>query len=520
MTENGTGSSRPNVILICADQWRGDALSAEGHPVVRTPYLDALAERGARFRNAYSATPTCVPARMALMTGLSQEHHRRVGYTDGVDFDIEMTLPRAFGEAGYQTQAIGKMHYTPERGRIGFDDVILHDGYLHHSRRRERDPRFYDDYVTWLRAQAGTSAVEDYLDNGVHCNSVIARPWDKAERLHPTNWIVSQAEEWLYRRDPTQPFFLYLSFHRPHAPYDPPAWAFEQYLDAPDHEPPVGDWVGVFDEYRNDIRPDSHVARYDQRTMNRARAGYYGHITHIDMQLNRLFEMLGEFGVADDTYILFTSDHGDMLGDHEMWRKGYPYEGSARVPMILAGPTIAPQQVAQQIVELRDVMPTLLSCAGIVPPQGLDGADLTTGIDQRVPNLHWATEPGPPKASRAQGAETAFPEPPDAEEPHLHGEHTELGQSLQWIRVGRWKYIWMSCSGGEQLFDLIADPNELYDLSSMSEHGAALRACRARLIADLRGREEEFVRNGGLVAGRPIVRLLQHSNHRLEEGES
>ncbi|UNK71252.1 arylsulfatase [Microbacterium sp. H1-D42] len=502
-------AGRPNVVLICVDQWRGDCLSADGHPIVRTPYLDALAARGVRFRNAYSATPTCVPARMALLTGLSQERHRRVGYQDGVDFDIAETLPRSLAEDGYQTQAIGKMHYSPERIRIGFDDVILHDGYLHHSRWRERDPRFYDDYLTWLRAQAGSSAVDDYLENGINCNSVVARPWDKPERLHPTNWVVTEAENWLYRRDPTRPFFLYLSFHRPHAPYDPPAWAFEQYLDAPFEEPPVGDWVGEFAHLRNDALPDANVARYDARTSHRARAGYYGHISHIDAQINRFLEILAEFGVADDTYILFTSDHGDMLGDHDMWRKGYPYEGSARVPMILAGPTIAPGQVSDDIVELRDVMPTLLGCADVAAPD-LDGRDLRATVGVREPEAWTGVPPAPGVAGTATAAASAS----DAgrglspDEPHLHGEHVILGQSMQWIRAGRWKYVWLSASGREQLFDLVSDPGELRNRVHDDAASEALRACRDRLIADLRGRPEGFVDGDALVPGRPVQALL------------
>ena len=176
-----------NVILICTDQWRGDALSIEGHPRVKTPYLDELADRGVRAERAYSASPTCVPARMTLFTGLAAENHGRVGYRDGIDSDIATTLAGEFSEPGYQTQAIGKMHLWPERARAGFDDVLLHDGYLHQSRRRERDPRFYDDYLTWLRREAGEDAVSDYLDDGLHCNSMVARPWQRAERLHPTN---------------------------------------------------------------------------------------------------------------------------------------------------------------------------------------------------------------------------------------------------------------------------------------------------------------------------------------------
>lgn len=477
--------THPNVVLICADQWRGDCLSVAGHPVVKTPYLDGLARSGTRFSNAYSATPTCVPARMALMTGLDQAHHGRVGYQDGVPFDVETTLPGEFRRAGFQTQAIGKMHYSPERGRIGFDDVILHDGYLHHSRGRQRAAEFYDDYLAWLREQAGESAVSDYFDDGVHCNTVVARPWGRPERLHPTNWVVSEATKWLYRRDPTVPFFLYLSFHRPHPPYNPPAWAFEQYLSAPDHHPPVGDWIDEYDEFRDDARPDAYVAQYDQDTLNRARAGYYGNMTHIDHQIERFLEVLNEFGLGADTVVCFTSDHGEMMGDHLMWRKGYPYEGSARVPLIVAGPGIRAGQVVQDIVELRDIMPTLLAVGGVEIPDGLDGVDL---------------------------APLARVDPGDVEPGNvrdfLHGEHTILGQSLQWIRCGRWKYVWLSGSGHEQLFDLESDPGECLNRVHDPGSGSALGTCRAALVGALTGREEGYVRDGALVAGcKPVLAL-------------
>ncbi|MGH3095052.1 MAG: sulfatase-like hydrolase/transferase, partial [Streptosporangiales bacterium] len=252
--------ARPNVVLISADQWRGDCLSTAGHPVVSTPYLDALAATGTRFSNAYSATPTCVPARMSLMTGLRPATHGRVGYADGVPFDVDTTLAGEFSLAGYHTKAIGKLHVWPERDRIGFDDVTLHDGYLSHSRDRHRPVASYDDYVPWLRRRTGDPAA-DILDDGLDCNSIVARPWDRPEELHPTNWVVTEAIDWLYRRDPTAPFFCHLSVPRPHPPQDPPAWAFEQYRHAPDHTPPVGDWVdGLLGPLRQDDRPDSFVA--------------------------------------------------------------------------------------------------------------------------------------------------------------------------------------------------------------------------------------------------------------------
>ncbi|RRD45952.1 arylsulfatase [Tessaracoccus sp. OH4464_COT-324] len=477
---------RPNIVLICADQWRGDALSIEGHPSVRTPYLDALADRGTRCTRAYSASPTCVPARMTLFTGLSAASHGRVGYQDGVPFDVATTLAGEFKKAGYQTQAIGKMHVYPERARVGFDDVLLHDGYLHHSRGRGRPVEFYDDYLTWLRQQAGENAVSDYLDDGLHCNSVVARPWPRDERLHPTNWVVTKAIEWLYRRDPTVPFFLYLSFHRPHPPYDPPAWAFEQYLDDEPHPVPVGDWVADYAEFRNDHRPYSHVAQYSKRDMHRTQAGYYGHMSHIDGQVERFLEALGEFGI-DDAYVAFTSDHGEMLGDHNMWRKAYPYEGSARIPFLLQGPGIPEGSTVQEVIELRDVMPTLLECAGLPAPQGIDGRSV-------LPLITTEDEPADSAGARATSTGTW--------REYLHGEHTVLGQSLQWIRTRRHKYVWLSGSGREQLFDLDADPQELHDLSADPDHAAVLARLRGHLLESLAGREEGYVADGQLVSGR------------------
>jgi arylsulfatase len=473
-----------NVVMICVDQWRGDALSAAGHPVVRTPYLDQLAAQGTRFSRAYSATPTCVPARVALMTGQSQERHGRVGYRDGVTFHEThpVTLPGTLRDAGYQTQAIGKLHVYPERSRIGFDDVRLHDGYLHFARRRhQKDLREVDDYLPWLQAQAGSSPVADYTDNGLNCNSVVARPWDKPEALHPTNWVVTEAISWLYRRDPTTPFFLYLSFHRPHAPLDPPQWAFDQYVGMPRTDPVVGDWTAAYDEHRNDGAHDTVIGRLDAETHHRAKAGYYGHLSHIDQQVNRFLDTLAEFGLRKDTVVMFTSDHGDMLGDHDMYRKGQPYEGSTHVPLMIAAPGAPRGQVIDDVVELRDVMPTLLDLAGVEIPETVDGRSL---------------------AAHLHGEEvTQWRE-------HLHGEHVLLGQSLQWVTDGKRKYVWMSGRGDEQFFDLEVDPQETRNLVHDPARADEVQRWRQKLVQDLSDREEGFVADGELVTGRPVVTEL------------
>lgn len=471
---------QPNVVLFLVDQWRGDCLSCAGHPVVQTPYLDQLADAGVRFDRCYSGTPTCVPARASLYTGLSPRHHGRVGYRDMVPWDYPVTIASEFTRNGYQTEAVGKLHVFPERSQMGFQHVVLHDGYLHAGRRRPNDLDATDDYGPWLRRELGRDA--DHFDHGVNCNSHVARPWDKPERVHPSTWVSTMGADFLRRRDPGKPFFLMLSFHRPHPPYDPPAWAFEQFLDREMPAPPVGDWAEVFAGQRS-RRADTFRGPIDEVMLQRARAGYYGHMAHIDQQINRFVETCAEHGLLEDTIFLFTSDHGEMLGDHHLFRKGYPYEGSARVPLLISGPRggRVPSGVTRDaVVELRDVLPTALDLAGLEVPDGIDGRSLLPVIDGRRSSVR----------------------------DHLHGEHTLFGQSLQWITDGRWKYVWMSGRGIEQLFDLAEDPWELHDLAPEAAHAGELAACRGRLVAELEGREEGFVERGGLVPGRPVGPVL------------
>lgn len=463
---------QPNIVLVCADQWRADCLGSAGHPVVDTPYLDQLAGAGARFAHAYSSCPTCIAARAALMTGLGQRRHGRTGYQDGVPWRYERTLGSCFTAAGYQTQVVGKMHVYPERWRAGFEHVVLHDGFLHHARKHAADLGRIDDYIPWLRAQPGYAGA-DYFDHGVNCNSFVARPWDKPEHLHPTNWVTSESIDFLRRRDPTRPFLLYVSYHRPHPPLDPPAWAYQQYLDQELPPVPLGDWAELFARFRKPGSPEAHVGPQPPERLRRARAGYYGALTHIDHQINRLVEGLTDANLDRPTVFCFTSDHGEMLGDHHLFRKAYAYEGSAGIPLLFHNvPGVKPGTVCDGLAELRDLMPTLLDIAGIPVPEGLDGVSLLPAL-------------------RGQGA---------APRPHLHGEHVVFGQSMQWIRDPRWKYVWLSGDGHEQLFDLMSDPRELHDCAAA--HPAEVQRLRALLIAALEGSPEGYVADGRLVPGR------------------
>lgn len=488
---------RPNVVLICVDQWRGDALSVEGHAVVRTPHLDRLASRGVRFSRAYAATPSCIAARAAMMTGLSQERHGRVGYQDGVPWPYRRTLAGEFSRHGYQTRAVGKMHVYPERHHLGFEHLVLHDGYPPFGFRQGRAIEQVDDYSPWLRDKIGFDP--GYFEHGLNGNAYNARPWDKPESLHPTNFVATHAIDFIRRRDPTRPFFLFMSFHRPHPPLDPPAWAFEQYLHAEMPDPPVGDWAGYFDPMHDPLRPDLAAGRLAPDVLQRARAGYYGHLTHIDLQINRFLEVMAQERLDNNTMVMFVSDHGDMLGDHHLYRKSLPYEGSARIPLMLCGApvNIKPGTVCDRAVELRDVMPTLLDGAGLPVPDNLDGRSLL-GLARN--------DPASVRAWR----------------PWFHGEHT-LGrhdgkpflQQVHYLTDGREKYIWFSADGYEQLFDLVADPVESFNLAASPAHQQRVAKWRKRMAETLRDREEGLVSDGQLS---PTDRPLEPTLAWLAEG--
>lgn len=481
--------NHPNIILLMTDQLRGDALGYAGHPDVKTPYLDTLAARGVVFDRAYSACPSCIAARAALHTGMEQSHHGRVGYEDSVPWRYPHTLAGELSRAGYYTQCVGKMHVHPLRNYLGFHNVDLHDGYLHAARYGgvpyRESQLVADDYFYWLKKELGADA--DVTDTGIDCNSWVARPWTHEEKYHPTNWVTDRCLDFLRRRDLDQPFFLMASYLRPHPPFDAPQPYFDLYKDKDLRPPFVGTWESDEDLRRDGRIFDSKTGPIDPELARQAQIGYYACITHLDHQIGRLIMALVEHEVYDDTIILFTADHGEELCDHHMFRKSRPYEGSCRIPFfITAGKNtdLAAKagSTCHAVVELRDVMPTLLSAAGAAIPDSVDGADL----------LPLAREPE--KAVR----------------PWLHGEHSYGPYSNHWIVTETDKYIWHAATGQEQYFDLQNDPHELTDLindSASKERIGFLRSC---LIEALKERPEGFTDGEKLICGRPYPETMAH----------
>lgn len=467
-----------NILLIMTDQMRGDCLGIAGHPDVKTPYLDQLASKGALFPHAYTAVPSCIASRCALLTGLRPEHHGRVGYCDRVTWDYPVTLPGELAKAGYYTKCVGKMHVHPLRNLMGFHHIELHDGYLGSYRRSDiplyEHQAVADDYFRWLKNELGMN--RDLTDTGINVNSWVARPWPYEEKYHPTNWVTDRSIDFLYTRDRSKPFFLMTSFVRPHPPFDAPQCFFDLYRDKKLTPPLVGDWVN-----ENRLRQygrivDSDTGPVDPELMRQAQIGYYACISHVDNQIGRILMALEEQNILQDTVILFCSDHGELLGDHHTYRKIQPYQGSIQIPMILYNGGLRGCQ--DDLVELRDIFPTFLELAGANIPESLDGKSMLHSNNRE----------------------------------YLHGEHSGGDIGNQYIVTKTDKYCWFMESGREQYFDLATDPKEMHDGIHDPTYQERITVLRNLLIQELDGREEGYTDGSVLFAGRAQRAVLEKKN--------
>jgi arylsulfatase len=470
---------RPNILLIMCDQFRGDCVGADGNEAIETPNLDRLAREGALFRRAYSSLPSCTPARATLLTGWGAWRHGMLGYSR-VARRYGKEMPRLLAEAGYYTCGIGKMHWFPQRSRHGFHRTLVDE-----SGRSETEG-FVSDYRKWFRGQAPDL---DPDATGIGWNDYAARPYVLPEHLHPTRWTAEKAVRFLDGYDRAddggkhQPFFLKVSFARPHSPYDAPPRFFEQYARAKLPPAVVGRWAERNAMRGRRLPSDTPRGDLGAEQVRRSRQGYYGAVSFLDEQIGRVLEALTRRGWQDETLIVFTADHGDMLGDHHLWRKTYAYEGSARIPMLIRWPKgrlrAKRGQAFDQPVELRDVLPTFLDAAGVPHDDGdFDGRSMLGLI---------------------RGKTTGWRERIDLE------HSTCYWPENQWCALtdGHIKYIFGAVDGTEQLFDLDADPREKRDLAGVRSRAATLAHWRARLAEHLAERGDEWVRDGQLVLRPP-----------------
>lgn len=475
-------ASQPHIILIMTDQHRGDSLGCMGNEAVISPHIDRLAEEGSLFVCGYSSTPSSTPGRAGLLTGLSPWHHGQLGY-GRVAEKYTYEMPRMLRELGYYTFGIGKMHWFPQKALHGFHATLVDES------GRVESPDFISDYREWFQLQAPGRNPDV---TGIGWNDHGAAAYKLDERLHPTAWTGQTACELIRNYQDERPLFLKVSFARPHSPYDPPQRFLDLYKNAKIPEPAVGDWCGRYAQEKDPATgpSDAPFGNFGKEYAVRSRRHYYANISFIDDQVGQIIQTLKEKGMYDNALICFTSDHGDMLGDHYHWRKTYPYEGSSHVPFIVKWPEMlkvaAPAGgTIDQPVELRDFLPTFLEVAGGTVPPDMDGKSLLGLVGQR----------------------------PVAWRKYIDLEHaTCYSEDNYWAALtdGKIKYIWNFHTGREQLFDLARDPKEVHDCSADATYAARLQELRKAMADHLAERGESFVKDG-----KPVVRAstLLYSPH-------
>ncbi len=381
LAARGAAPRRPNVLFIMVDEMRWDAMSAAGHPVVETPNLDRLARGGVRFANAYTVAPVCSPARATAFTGRYADVHgvtsNQVEANKG-----EIYLPSILKHYGYHTAISGKLHFAPRQYDFGFDQFWSFSsegptpelGYQEYLKRKHGSPAKFP-------IVPGTCPwPDDELGRDV---GVFKYP----EEDYEANWITDRSIDYLRSRAASaQPWFLFTSYLDPHSPSVEPRRWFSKYNPKTIPVPKLPDNVKAM---RAAVRGRQKRHIIDDEEMLRVMSAiYYGSIAHVDDQIGRLLGELDKLGLADNTLVLFTADHGNMLGDRGRFFKGVMYEGSSHVPLLWRGPKGAPEnrgRVETKIVENTDLMPSIMETLGLAVPEGVQGRSflkLARGGDQ------------------------------------------------------------------------------------------------------------------------------------------
>lgn len=430
----------PNILLLFADQHRHDTIGAVNAPFMQTPNLDRLTREGCWFSNAYSPNPVCMPARHCLLTGTTSRFH---GYTTNSgrairDYSLP-TLPRLLARQGYVTAGIGKMHFCPPREHHGFDELHL----------MEELPNYREEDA-FLRYLA-----ENGLEDVRHIHGVRPVLYHEPQRSplplahHGSSWVATRTMQFI-RENKDRPFFCWTGWVHPHPPCALPEEFLHTYADSdlparvPPARPPLFasspcTWYGDADE---------------EPKLRRFREAYYGAVSLIDHNVGRILDCLEQEGLAENTLVIYTSDHGEMMGDKGFYQKMLPYEASAHIPFIARWPgRIEAGSRRSEFIDLMDILPTCAQAAGIadaVRPQGLPGSSflrLDSGRDRR----HQWVESG-------------------------------TGTNRWIMQLGdRFKYVYWYNGGYEELFDLEQDPKEVNNLVGSDD-------CPVEALADLRAR--------------------------------
>jgi len=457
-------SKQPNVLLITADQLRADALGCYGNDVCRTPHLDALAAGGVLFENSYTPNPICVPGRACITTGNYSHHATGTKNNSGLIRDGQPKIAEHFAAAGYETYACGKLHYVPYAppGRPRLLHGFQHCDLTESGRIiRNFDPtgkrRGLEDYADYLHdvGWGGFSRA-----HGIGNNDVRPCPSPLPAEHCVDHWVadrtVARMSEHLAGRA-DRPFLIWCSFPKPHSPYDPPG-EFARMYDPRDVPPPAGDETMLADrDPALDARRYTHAFDTLSGEARRViKAYYYGLISFQDAQVGRVLAALSDAGLAEDTIVVYTADHGDMMGDFGTYFKCCHHAGSARVPILFRAPQMPAGARRRPLAGLQDVLPTLAALTGCPLGCDVDGLDLTAAM--------------------------LDPDAPGRDVFYAHS--IDAPRQTAMVTDGRWKYCYAQWGAVEELYDLAEDPRELVNLAAAGRRESLTGPWRDRLIAE------------------------------------
>lgn len=435
--------SARNLLFLLSDNHARGFIGAYGNPLARTPNLDALAARGTRFSNAYSASPLCCPARAALATG---RYPHQTGYWDNA-IPFDGTRPSWMGrlrDAGHSVVSIGKLHFRDSRPDNGFSEerLAMHildaKGGVHMLLRAvDREPVNHGQWPLYMARSGLGSAPYQAFDHAVTREAI--------------GWLAGEAPQ------QERPWALFVSWPSSHPPFSVPE-PFYRAADETLARLPA-DWNAPEAADHPAVRHLRHVMNTqpipDEAALRKVIAGYIALCAHLDHEIGRVLAALDDLGLAEDTRVVYTSDHGEMCGAHGLFGKFCLYEESIGVPLIMAGPEIPAGRVVDTPVSHVDLAPTIEAAVGLAPQPGADRPGVSLWPDLATPRHRHA-----------------FAE--------YHAAGSRSGSFM--LREGRWKLLY-HVGMPAQLFDLEADPAERVDLGPQHPEATRLEA-RLREICD------------------------------------
>lgn len=440
--------SQPNIVFLFPDQLRADFVGSYGGDCVPTPHMDRLAEEGVRYGDAMSASPLCVPARTALLTGMNAMRNGVMGNFQGLRMDYRQaglrTWPELLGDAGYVTAAIGKMHFYPWDARLGFQRRVIAED--------KRWLEIHDDYHHFLGRQGLRRLHGRDHDDYEEQQGAITSPLPL--ECSPDHFVASEAVKFI-DESAKSPFAMMVGFPGPHCPYDPVEESLSR-VDVdqiPDPIPSANAESALRRQNVDGNKRDWNGVSYDDHSVEaqrKLRHHYAALIAQLDDVIGSMIEALERNGLLESTVIVLASDHGDYLGDHGMVGKQGFHESTVRIPLVVRPPGGTDSQVRPEKVELRDVTATILAYAGVEIPAQMDARPL--------PGLGHETD----------------------ERDVLFGS---LGTGWM-LYDGRYK-VHKYRTGEIGLFDLSEDPQEQHDLSGDPEHLDVLGRLDAKLTSEI-----------------------------------